>query len=61
MSEIAQQDAAFQQVPQKPGAGGPVLLQGQAGLREQAKREGAVKQQTLLCAACHTSYIHFLG
>lgn len=61
MSTIAQQDVAFHQVLQKPGAGGPVQLQGQAGLREQVKRKGALKEQTLLCAACHSSHIHCLG
>lgn len=61
MSEIAQQDAAFHQVLQKLGAGGPVLLQGQAGLREQGKGKRALKEQILLCAACHTSHIYCLG
>lgn len=51
MSESARQDVAFHQVLWKLGAGGPILLQGQAGLRE----------QTLLCAACHTFHVHFLG
>lgn len=61
MSESVRQDLAIHQVLWKLRAGGPVLLQGQAGLREQVKRKGALKQQSLLYVACHTSHIHLLG
>lgn len=58
MSAIGWQDVAFHQVLQKLGAGGPVQLQEQAGLREQVKRKGALKEQPhfVLCSLPHSSH-----